>query len=89
MKSENVAEAYLELLSHRGVDCFFANAGTDFASLVEAFALRKEQGKDRPRPLTIPHEIPLVSMAHGYYLNLARNRSEKHIKSYEPRHYCV
>ncbi|MBW1775225.1 MAG: hypothetical protein JRJ82_20420, partial [Deltaproteobacteria bacterium] len=72
MKAANVAEAYLELLSLRGVDCFFANAGTDFASLVEAFALRQEQGKDRPRPLTIPHEIPLVSMAHGYYLATGR-----------------
>ncbi|MBW1944833.1 MAG: acetolactate synthase, partial [Deltaproteobacteria bacterium] len=72
MKAANVAEAYLELLSLRGVDCFFANAGTDFASLVEAFALREEQGKDRPRPLTIPHEIPLVSMAHGYYLATGR-----------------
>ena len=72
MKPGTVAEAYLELLSLRGVDCFFANAGTDFASLVEAFALRQEQGKDRPRPLTIPHEIPLVSMTHGYYLAKGR-----------------
>ena len=39
---------------------------------MEAFALRQEQGKDRPRPLTIPHEIPLVSMAHGYYLATGR-----------------
>ena len=72
MKKVTVAEAYLELLSLRGIDCFFANPGTDFASIVDAFALRQEQGKDRPRPLTIPHEIPLVSMAHGYYLATGR-----------------
>ncbi len=72
MTNATVAEAYLELLSLRGIDCFFANSGTDFASIVDAFALRQEQGKDRPRPLTIPHEIPLVSMAHGYYLATGR-----------------
>ena len=72
MKNVTVAEAYLELLSLRGIDCFFANAGTDFASLVEAFVIRQEQGKDKPRPFTIPHENPLVSMAYGYYLATGR-----------------
>lgn len=72
MNHITVAEAYLELLSLRGIDYFFANPGTDFASLIEAFVLRQEQGKDRPRPLTVPHEIPLVSMAHGYYLATGR-----------------
>lgn len=72
MNNVTVAEAYLELLSLRGIDCLFANPGTDFASIVEAFVIRQEQGKDRPRPLTIPHEIPLVSMAHGYYLATGR-----------------
>ena len=72
MNRVTVAEAYLELLSIRGIEYFFANPGTDFASIVEAFVLRQEQGKDRPRPLTVPHEIPLVSMAHGYYLATGR-----------------
>ena len=67
MSDVTVAEAYLELLSMRGIDYFFANPGTDFASIIEAFARREEQGKARPRPITVPHEIPLVSMAHGYY----------------------
>ena len=71
-KVETVAQAYLELLSLRGVDCFFANAGTDFASIVDAFACRLEQGKASPRPVTVPHEIPLISMAHGYYLVTGR-----------------
>jgi len=33
-----VAEAYLHLLADRGIECFFGNAGTDFAPLIEAFA---------------------------------------------------
>jgi acetolactate synthase-1/2/3 large subunit len=67
-----VAEAYLELLALRGIDTFFANPGTDFASLVEGFIQRREQGKDLPRPVTIPHEIPLTSMAQGAYLATGR-----------------
>ena len=35
---ESVAEAYLALLAERGIEYLFANAGTDFAPLVEAFA---------------------------------------------------
>ncbi len=69
---ENLAQAYLELLSLRGVDCFFANAGTEFAPLEDAFARRLAEGKLAPRPLSVPHEIPLVSMAHGYYLVTGR-----------------
>ena len=66
--AETVAHAFLELLSMRGIDYFFANAGTDFATIVEAFAQRKAEGKEWPRPMAIPHEIPLVGMAQGYYL---------------------
>jgi acetolactate synthase-1/2/3 large subunit len=69
---ETAAQAFLELLSLRGIDYFFGNAGTDFASLVDAFARRQSEGKNTPKPLTIPHEIPLVSMAHGYYLATGR-----------------
>ena len=72
IKANTTAEAYLELLSLRGIDYFFANAGTDFISIVEAFASRMEEGRDRPQPVTVPHEIPLVSMAHGYYLATGR-----------------
>jgi acetolactate synthase-1/2/3 large subunit len=65
---ETTAQAYLELLEDRGIDCFFANAGTDFAPLIEAFARRTEEGKRAPRPITVPHENAAVAMAHGYYL---------------------
>ena len=65
---ETTAQAYLELLSLRGIEYFFANAGTDFASIVDAFAYRQHQGDNFPRPITVPHETPLISMAHGYYM---------------------
>jgi len=64
---ETTAEAYLELLKDRGIEVFLGNAGTDFASLVEAFARFEADGRPAPRPLVIPHEFVAVSMAHGYY----------------------
>ena len=67
-----VAEAFLELLASRGVKFFFGNSGTDFAPIVEAFAKRQAQGKARPVPLTVPHEIPAVAMAHGYAMVTGR-----------------
>ena len=64
---ETTAEAYLELLRDRGIDVFLGNAGTDFASLVEAFARFETEAGRAPRPLVVPHEFVAVSMAHGYY----------------------
>jgi acetolactate synthase-1/2/3 large subunit len=63
---ESTADAYLELLAARGVDYLFANAGTDFAPLIEAYARRQASGLACPRPITVPHEIPAVAMAHGH-----------------------
>jgi len=72
LQVETVAQAYLELLRDRGIDCFFANAGTDFASIVDAFARAAAEGRAAPRPLAVPHEFVAVSMAHGYYLVTGR-----------------
>src|SRR5918992_2198595 len=69
---ESVAEAYLELLAARRVEYFFGNAGTDFAPLIEAYAQREAQGQVLPRPVTVPHEIPAVAMAHGYAMVTGR-----------------
>jgi len=62
---ETTGQAYLELLRARGIEYFFGNAGTDFGPLVDAFAKFEAEGKDRPRPITVPHEFVAVSMAHG------------------------
>src|SRR5258707_9018251 len=69
---EAPADAYLELLAARGVEYFFANAGTDFAPLIEAYARRGAQGQASPRPITVPHEVPAVAMAHGYTMVTGR-----------------
>jgi len=61
-----VAEAYLELLASRGIKYFFGNSGTDFAPIIEAFAKRSAEGNHAIVPITVPHEITAVAMAHGY-----------------------
>lgn len=65
---ETTGQAYLELLRERGIEYFFANAGTDFAPLVDAFARFAEQGKSTPKPIIVPHENAAAAMAHGYYM---------------------
>jgi len=69
---ETVAEAYLRLLSARGIDFLFANGGTDFAPIVEAAAAIDAKGGDRLRIVTVGHENVAASMAHGYYLRTGR-----------------
>jgi acetolactate synthase-1/2/3 large subunit len=66
LKVESVAEAYLALLADRGVEYLFANAGTDFAPIVEAYAKAAHSGLAAPRPLLATHENLAFSMAHGY-----------------------
>jgi len=66
--AETVAEAYLALLKDRGVDRLFVNAGTDFASIVEAYGRLKLSGLDLPEVVVCSHENVAVSMAHGAYL---------------------
>jgi acetolactate synthase-1/2/3 large subunit len=61
-----VAEAYLALLAERGVEYLFANAGTDFAPIVEAYAKAAHTGLPAPKPLIATHENLAFSMAHGY-----------------------
>src|SRR5256885_14983709 len=65
---QTTAEAYLELLKDRGIDVFLGNAGTDFASLVEAFARFESAGGRAPRPMVVPHAFVAGSMAHGSYV---------------------
>ena len=62
----SVAEAYLALLAERGVEYLFANAGTDFAPIVEAYAKSAHTGLPAPKPLIATHENVAISMAHGY-----------------------
>jgi acetolactate synthase-1/2/3 large subunit len=68
---QTVAEAWLAQLRAGGVDYVFANSGTDFPSIVEAFARDRlrgtaPEGGMLPRPILCAHENTAVSMAHGH-----------------------
>lgn len=65
---ENTAQAFLEMLEALGVRYLLGNAGTDFASIIDAFSRRAVDGKPVPRAMMVAHECCAVSMAHGYYL---------------------
>jgi acetolactate synthase-1/2/3 large subunit len=69
---DSVAAAYLRLLTERGVQYLFGNAGTDFAPIVEAYAESATSGMPVPQPILAAHENLAVSMAHGYAM-LSRN----------------
>jgi acetolactate synthase I/II/III large subunit len=64
------AESVLTGLKAHGVDYLFANAGTDFPPIIEAFCSLAEEAV--PLPVTVPHETASVAMAHGYYLVTGR-----------------
>src|SRR5947209_3773737 len=64
---EMVAEAYLSRLGERGIEYVFANAGTDFAPIVESLSRNAGSQTKFPRFVTVPHENVAMAMAHGYY----------------------
>jgi acetolactate synthase I/II/III large subunit len=66
-QQQMTAEAYIRRLAERGIDYVFANAGTDFAPIIEAIS--RNAGSDRkiPKFITVPHENVAMAMAHGYY----------------------
>ena len=72
IQADTVAEAYLAVLADRGVDYLFGNAGTDFASVIEALSKAQLGESKAPTPVTVPHENTAVAMAHGYYLATGR-----------------
>ncbi len=63
---ETVGQAYLEILRARGVKYFFGNSGTDFGPIIDGLAKFAAEGKEHPKPITVPHEFVAVSMAQGY-----------------------
>ncbi len=62
-----VAQSYLAGLKQSGIKYVFANAGTDFAPIIEGLVRSSEEGKPFPEFMTVPHENVAVAMAHGYY----------------------
>ena len=71
-KPETAADAWLGLLAARGVEYLFANGGTDFAPLVEAYAKGRSLGWRLPEIVIVPHENLGVAMAHGFTMLTGR-----------------
>jgi acetolactate synthase-1/2/3 large subunit len=71
-KPETAADAWLGLLASRGVEYLFANGGTDFAPVVEAYAKGQKLGWRLPEVVIVPHENMGVAMAHGYAMVTGR-----------------
>ncbi len=69
---ETAAEALLVRLAQRGVEFVLANAGTDFAPLIEGLCRLRSVGTPVPEMLPIAHESVAVAMAHGYWLVTGR-----------------
>ena len=68
LNNVTVSDAYLALLADRGVDYWFANAGTDFAPVVESLAKAQVLETRVPTAVTCPHENTAMHMAIGYFL---------------------
>jgi acetolactate synthase-1/2/3 large subunit len=62
-----VARSLLRSLRRRGIEHVFANAGTDFAPIIEALVGLGDEPGAAPAFVTVPHENLAVAMAHGYY----------------------
>lgn len=58
------SDVILTRLRQAGVSYLFANAGTDFAPIVESMA--GVGSSDMVTPILVPHESVAVAMAHGY-----------------------
>jgi acetolactate synthase-1/2/3 large subunit len=70
--SYTTGTAFLEALLETGVDCVFANLGSDHTSIVEAYAAGRRAGKKLPQLITAPHEFVAMTAAHGYALATGR-----------------
>jgi len=68
LNNVTVSDAYMALLADRGVNYWFANAGTDFAPVVETLAKAQVLETKVPRVVTCPHENTAMHMAIGYFL---------------------
>ncbi len=72
LNNVTVSDAYMALLADRGIDYWFANAGTDFAPVVETLAKAQVLETKVPKPVTCPHENTAMHMAIGYFLVTGR-----------------
>jgi acetolactate synthase-1/2/3 large subunit len=69
---QTAATRYLNALVEHGIEYVFVNAGTDFAPIVEAYALNKDNNPALPTPVLCAHENLAGGMAHGAALVTGR-----------------
>ncbi len=69
---KTAARLFLDSLGAGGVDYVFANAGTDFAPILEALLEYENDQAAAPEFIICPHENLAVAMAHGYFLASGR-----------------
>jgi acetolactate synthase-1/2/3 large subunit len=63
---ETGAAHFLRGLTDLGIDCLFANMGTDHVSLIEEMERFRAEGRPLPKVVLCPHENVAVHMAAGY-----------------------
>ena len=68
----SAADTLLSQLQTAGIDFLFANGGTDFPPIVEAYCKAEVKARALPKPVVVPHENTAVAMAHGVYLATGR-----------------
>ncbi len=64
---DTVAQGLLGALYDRGIEYVFANAGTDFAPIIEGIVNSRRANTKIPQFVTVPHENVAVAMAEGYF----------------------
>jgi acetolactate synthase-1/2/3 large subunit len=75
MTTHSTAHYFLEALVDLGVDCIFANLGTDHVSLIEEIARWDSEGRPHPEVILCPHEAVAVHMAAGYAFVTGRGQA--------------
>lgn len=60
------SDELVQTLNELGVDCIFANLGSDHPAIIETWAKLSHEGHKIPRVVICPHEMVAVSAAHGY-----------------------
>lgn len=73
MQTNNDREGFLtasdlmmQTLQQAGVDCIFANLGSDHPAIIETWAKFQERGEPLPEIIICPHEMVALSAAHGF-----------------------
>lgn len=69
---ENTGQALLDLLAANGIEYLFANAGSDFAAIIDGFARAAQCGVRAPQPVLCPHESAAVNAAYAYSIATGR-----------------